>query len=215
MLLLDNSHFVAQGKRCSVYSHPEYTNLLVKVANFDPQKRNSFKNKLLGRFSSISHYRLTKYYIRELIESIRLRRHKEYTPPSCLQQVIGLVDTNFGLGLVVFAERGRDGHYAKTLKSYIQANQFDSLMQKKLMEFYESLLACDIAVSDCGLRNLVYAYNSVDGDHFVLIDGIGEKNLIPFLRMSAFLRQLSRQKHFKSLKKSVDESLMKYGAKIG
>ena len=212
MLSLDETHFVAKGQRCLVYQHPEYANLLIKVLNPKFQDRNNFKTRLLKRFPAINRYRLSKCYIRELIESMRLRFNHQYTPPACLQQVAGLVDTNLGLGLVVLAEKGRDGEYAKTLKAFIQANQFDQHIQKKLEEFYQSLAVCDVAVSDCCPRNIVYAYNDTEGDHFVLIDGIGEKNLIPFLRMSAYLRKKSRLTQIELFKKHVDASLVKYGA---
>ncbi len=211
-LSLDETHFVAKGQRCLVYRHPEYANLLIKVINPLFQERKNFKTRLLKRFPAINRYRLSKCYIRELIESMRLRFNKHYTPPSCLQQVAGLVDTNLGLGLVVIAEKGRDGAYAKTLKSFIQANQFDQQIQKKLEVFYQQLAVSDVVVSDCCPRNIVYAYNETEGDHFVLIDGIGEKNLIPYLRLSAYLRKKYRLKQIELFKKHVEASLVKYGA---
>lgn len=212
MLSLDETHFIAKGQRCLVYRHPEYANLLVKVVNPQFQERNNFKTRVLKRFPAINRYRLSKCYIRELIESMRLRLHHPYTPPFCLQQVAGLVDTNFGLGLVVMAEKDRNGQYASTLKMIIQANQFDQQIQQKLEAFYQQLALCDVVVSDCCPRNLVYAYHETVGDHFVLIDGIGEKNLIPFLRISAYLRKKSRLSQIERFKKRVDDSLIKYGA---
>lgn len=212
MLNLDETHFVAKGQRCLVYRHPEYANLLVKVLNPQFKKRNNFKTRLLRRFPGINRYRLSKCYIRELIESMRLRFSEQYSPPSCLQKVAGLVDTNLGLGLVVIAEKERNGEYAKTLKSFIQTKQFDQHIQKKLEEFYQQLAICDVVVSDCYPRNIVYAYNETEGEHFVLIDGIGEKNLIPYLRISSYLRKKYRLRQIELFKKRVEVALLKYEA---
>lgn len=212
MLSLNETLFVAKGQRCLVYQHPEYVNLLIKVINPQFKDRNNLKTRLLKRFPAINRYRLSKCYIREFIESMRLRINEQYTPPSCLQKVVGFVDTNFGLGLVVHAERGRDGEYAQTLKAFIQTNQFDQHIQNKLETFYQSLAECDVSVSDCCPRNIVLAYNEREGEHFVLIDGIGEKNLIPFLRMSSHLRKKSRLKQIALFKQRVEASLIKHGA---
>lgn len=212
MLFLDEPLFVAKGQRCLVYQHPEYINLLVKVINPQFKNRNNLKTRLLKRFSAISRYRLYKCFIRELIESMRLRFNDQNQALTCLQHVVGLVNTNLGLGLVVRAERGENGEYAKSLKSFIQANQLDQNIQKKLERFYQSLASCDVSVSDCCPRNIVLAHNDKEGEHFVLIDGIGEKNLIPFLRMSSYLRRRSRLKQITLFKQRVQESIIKYGA---
>ncbi len=209
MIVLNETLLVAKGQRCLVYCHPKDNHLLIKVLNPQFSKRNSFKTRLLKRVPMIHRFRLSKCYIRELIESVRLRFNDDYSPPSCLQQITGIVDTNFGPGMVVWAERGRDGRYAQTLKHLIQTHQFNDHIQKKLDEFYQQLAHCDVAVSDTVPRNLVYAYDETIGDHFVLIDGIGEKTLIPCLRLSAFLRKTVRLRQIKQLKKRVEASLQK------
>lgn len=210
-ITLKDCHFVAKGQRCLVYQHPDVHNLLIKVLNPQFQQRNNLKNKLLKHLPGISRYRLTKYYLREFIEIMRLRSNHHDSSHRCLQQAVGLVNTNLGLGLVVIAERGQDGQYAKTLKSFIQANQYDEHLQNKVAAFCQELARNDITVTDCCPRNLVYAYNETDGDHFVLIDGIGEKNFIPFLRLSSYLRKKSRLKEIAALKRRIQASIIKYG----
>lgn len=212
MIVLNKTLLIAKGQRCLVYCHPQDNQLLIKVLNPQFCRKNSFKTRLLKRIPTIHRYRLSKCYIRELIESVRLRFNDNYSPPSCLQQVTGIVDTNLGPGMVVWAERGRDGHYAQTLKHLIQTGQFNDPMQKKLNEFYQQLAHCDVAVSDTVPRNLVYAYDETIGDHFVLIDGIGEKTLVPYLRLSAYLRKKIRLRQIKLLKKRVTASLHKMDA---
>jgi len=209
-LFLNEQYFVTNGGRNLVYRHPENADLLIKVINPKFIARSSFKIKLLHKSTTINRFRLSKCYIREIIESMRLRFAQNYQHPNFIQQFTGIVDTNFGFGIVVKAERGKDGHYAKTLKTLIKANQYNTEIQKKLDEFYNALANCDISVSDCAPANLVYAYNDEVGDHFVLIDGIGEKTLIPILRISTRLRKLSRLGQINRLKKRISSDLIKY-----
>lgn len=210
IMILNENDLIAMGQRSLVYRHPEDKNSLIKVVNPKFRTKKSLKSSLLRKVPSINRYRLSKCCMRELVESVRLRFNDRYKPISCIQQVNGLVDTNLGLGLIVKAEKGRDGSYAKTLKTIIQMNQFDDLVKEKLEEFYRSLAECDIAISDCVPRNIVYAYDEVLGDHFVLIDGIGESTLIPILRFSAYLRKKSRLRQIKLFKKHLMMSLKKY-----
>lgn len=207
-IILQDAYLVMSGGRCLVYRHPDDDHLLIKVVKPKYRARNSIKVRLIRQVRSLNRYRLSKCYIRELIESMQLRCNDHYSTPTFLQQVVGLVDTNLGFGLVVKAELGSDGEYAKTLKTLIQTNHFDASIQKKLDEFYDVLAACDVVVSDCAPQNVVYAYNDVVGDHFVLIDGIGEKTLIPIFRMMpAYVRKKYRLNQIEKLKKRVSDSL--------
>lgn len=210
IMLLDATDLIAMGQRSLVYRHPEDENSLIKVVNPKFREKKSFKSWFFRKIPPINRYRLSKCCMRELVESVRLRFNDSYKPIPCIQQVNGFVDTNLGLGLIVKAEKGRDGNYAKTLKTIIQMNQFDDVVKEKLEAFYRSLAECDIAISDCVPRNIVYAYDEVLGEHFVLIDGIGESTLIPILRFSAYLRKKSRLRQIKLFKKHLVMSLKKY-----
>lgn len=202
-VLLDQAHFVTNGGRCLVYRDPQNEHFLIKVVNPAYRERNTPKVRLVRRIPAINRYRLSKCYIRELVESVRLRFSNDYRSATCIQDVVGLVDTNLGFGLVVRAERDKDGQYAMTLKKLIEKNQFNEQVQHQLNEFYVALAECDIAVSDCAPPNVVYAYDAIQGEHFVLIDGIGEKTLIPILRLSTYLRKKSRLRQIEKLKQRV------------
>ncbi len=209
VLMLHDTHLVTdRGGRCLVYRHPHDAHLLIKVVKPKYRVRNTRKVRLVRKVRSINRYRLSKCYIREVIESMQLKFKDNCSAPTFLQQVVGLVDTNLGFGLVVKAEMSRDGGYAKTLTTLIQTNHFSASVKKKLDEFYDALAACDVIVTDCAPQNLVYAYDDVVGDHFVLIDGVGEKTLIPILRiMPTFLRKKNRLNQIERLKKRVSDSL--------
>jgi hypothetical protein len=206
-LELNETMFVAMGARCNVYRHPECAELLIKVLGAAFLNRNSFKIKLTRRIPLMHRYRLSKCFVREVMENIRLRYSPNYKPPTCIQKIIGFVDTNYGLGFMVKAETAKNGDYASTLKTLIKTKQVDEHILKKLNEFYVLLTACDLSISDLRPRNIVYAYDTTQGHHFVLIDGIGENTLIPILKLSAYLRKKSRIRQINALKQYMSQVL--------
>ena len=132
VMMLDDTHLVMNGGRCLVYRHPNDDRLLIKVVRPKYRLRNTIKVRLVRKVRTINRYRLSKCYIRELIESMLLRFGDNYSAPTFLQQVVGMIDTNLGFGLIVKAEFGSNGDYAKTLTTLIQTNHFDTSMQKKI-----------------------------------------------------------------------------------
>ncbi|WP_454783266.1 YrbL family protein [Legionella sp. WA2022007384] len=206
LIQLTEQEFLAKGRRCLVYQHPHDLNLLIKVTNPELYQRNGYKTKLSQLIPLIYQFRFSKSYVRELLENIYFRFNFKQNVlfPPFLQTVIGFTDTNLGFGLIVKAEKNHDGTCAKNLRTILREGLFTEAMEKKLDAFCESLTSCDISVHDLQPRNLVYAYDPLKGEeHFVLIDGIGEKTLLPIQRLSAYLRKRSRLSQIKALKERV------------
>ncbi|QMT59830.1 YrbL family protein [Legionella sp. PC997] len=204
LIHLTDQEFLAKGRRCLVYRHPHDLNLLIKVTNPELHQRNGYKTKLSQCIPLFYQFRFSKSYARELLENIYLRFKQNFLFPPFLQTVVGFTDTNYGFGLIVKAEKSIDGTCAKNLRTILHDGLFTEEMQKKLDAFCESLISCDISVHDLQPRNLVFAYDTFRGEeHFVLIDGIGEKTLIPIQRLSAYLRKRSRLSQIKALKERV------------
>lgn len=220
---LHDTHFVAKGSHNLVYRHPtDETYLIkvlgiVKVLGLIPQLdtvqglSHRFKNsKWLGtsklmRF--INQYRLTKAHVREFREIIRARFHDEFLhqPPPFMQKSMGFIDTNLGFALVVKAERDRHLNYAPTLETLIKNNQVDETVRAKLNLLCQQILEYDLILSDLHPNNLVYAYSETHGDHFVLIDGVGDKNIIPIYSLSPYLRRRAQLKKINWLKAHLPE----------
>jgi PhoP regulatory network protein YrbL len=64
-----------------------------------------------------------------------------------------------------------------------------------------------IVLADMHIANFVYGWSEEHGDHFVLVDGIGCKNLIPFNRLSPWVNRYSKSRRVQRLMSSVDDVL--------
>jgi len=129
--------------------------------------------------------------------------------PECLpflQKVIGLTETDLGLGLVVEAACGRDGKPGLTIDGLGRENRFDEVAQRALVVFLDLLLASRVVVSDLHWRNLVFAHDSENGDHWVMIDGLGSANPLPLKEWFPFINRRSKLRRIRRLKNRLAQS---------
>lgn len=217
-LHLNDTDFFTKGGHNLVYHHPTHPDYLVKilgavkvlglVKHVDEIK--GLEHRLLNSMwigtswfmRTISRFRLAKAHIREFIEIVRMRFHDEFLqqPPPFMQRVVGFTDTNLGFAMVVIAEKDRDGNHAPTLQSLINTHQMNEHILEKLDLFFQKILTYDLIISDLRADNIVYAHHETLGEHFVLIDGIGDKNIIPVLRLSHYLRTRAKKRMIKKLR---------------
>jgi hypothetical protein len=215
---LKDSDFIAKGSHNLVYRHPESSDCLIKVLGIvkvlgliktnEPIRaldQRFLSSKWLGTLKInrlINSFRLKKAHIREFKEILRLRFAEEFLflPPSFMQKIVGFVDTNLGYAMVVKAEKDFMGNYAPTLDYLVRRNKIEPEMEAKFETFYQQMLRYDFILSDLHLDNIVYAYDEMHGNHFVLIDGIGDKNLVPLLSWSRYLRKRNKLSKINKLK---------------
>lgn len=186
---LTGSEIVATGRTRDVYRHPHDASLLVKVI------RPASIEERYGSGQPWYKLRKRRYrhfisYLREVREHIAVRALR-IEHPAYLQNIVGFADTEFGLGLVVEAVRGRDGNYAPTVASLIKRDALDRDLMAKLDQFFDELVASPVILADLNIYNIVCGYTPERGDHFVLIDGIGHKTVIPFERFSRRINRWS------------------------
>jgi hypothetical protein len=60
-----------------------------------------------------------------------------------------------------------------------------------------------LVIADLHERNLVYALGRDGSRRFVLIDGLGDSNLLPFKSWSRVINRRSKQKRFVRLRKRI------------
>lgn len=192
MLALKDAEVVAAGSTRNVYRHPDDPALLVKVI------RPAAIEQRFGSGAPWYKYKRRRYrhliaYLREIREQIAVHAMGG-DHPSYLQKIVGIVETDMGMGFAVEAVRGRDGNFAPTVAELIRRGQFDRTLQEKLDRFLDDLVASPVIVADLHLSNVVLGYTPERGEHFVLIDGIGFKNVIPLERMSAYLNRWGKMR---------------------
>ena len=201
---LGNAVPVASGSTRDVYVHPGDAGLLIKVVPA------AVIEKRYGRdrpwYKTPRRYRHLMTYLREVREQIALRAQIG-THPASVQRIVGFAETDLGLGLVVEAAKDRQGQLAPTLERLIVEGRFDAAARADLMACLDELIELPIVVADLPFHNFVYAWSQQRGDHFVLIDGIGCKNLIPLNRLSPLVNRYTKRRRVRYLMHKVDNAV--------
>jgi hypothetical protein len=192
---------LASGSTRAVYVHPGDADLLIKVMRPDIIEKRYGKGRRWYKAPRRYHHFIS--YLREVREEIALRAQYGGRHPKSLQTVVGFVETDLGLGLVVEAVKGRGGGLAPPLPTVIGEGRFDAKAKADLQACLAELLELPIVIGDLHAANVVYAWTEEHGDHFVLIDGIGCKTLIPVNRMSRIINRYSKRRMFERLMASV------------
>jgi hypothetical protein len=200
---------VASGSTRDVYLHPDDDSLLIKVVPAGVIERRYEKGR--PWYKTRRRYRHFVNYLREVREQIALRAQSGSHPPS-VQRIVGFADTDIGFGLVVEAAKDREGRLAPTLEQLIAEGRFDATARAHLEACLDELMQLPIVVADLHFRNFVYAWSRERGDHFVLIDGIGCKNLIPLNRLSILVNRYSKRQRVQYLLSKIDKALARAAA---
>lgn len=200
MLTLKHTQPVISGTNRHVFQHPDNDGWLIKVIRAEiadnHRKGGPTKRKKGRSYRYPSRHGVYTSFIRELDEYLAVRaRHCEHVP--CIQQMFGIVETDFGLGLVVEKLRGRDGHLASTLRKLVETNGFTQEIRKKFDEYIDVIVGHDIVTSDFNPNNIVYAVDEKFGERFVLVDGLGEKAAIPVNKYNRYINKRSNLRRAK------------------
>ncbi len=202
-IILNAQSYAGEGCRRLVYFHPDNKDFLIKISKFTlAQYPNNQK------ISSRNYYRYFKYLTSEIAEYARSRL--SLSPSThIIQQIIGFVDTNLGMGLIVKTEKDKEGALAPTLEHQIENNLLHGQAMLDFEFFLQQLSQMDICVSDLTLQNIVYAYNSEQGHYFVLIDGTEDNCFIPLRFYNKFCRTHHRKKKINNLRTQIHSLIAK------
>lgn len=179
-LELANQVALGGGTMRRVYLHPERADSLVKVIRADmlEQRWGGWRNWLKRR-ARARHFTV---YMRELHEYVALRaRHPDAAP---IARVYGLVETDLGLGLVVERFQASDGRLAPTLLDLCQEHGLAVWILQGIQDLFRELADCHVVLSDTTPTNIVYGSSHGEPPRFVVVDGFGEKNVVPLCSMS-------------------------------
>jgi len=205
LLALKHLKPVAVGKQRYVFVHPLDPGLIVKVpTEVYVHRRTGEKGKW---YKAWRRRRLRSRHflvnLREIGEQLALRAAAPEIP-RYVQTIVGFVETDMGMGLVSRAVRGRDGQLAPTLTTILSEGRFDRDARQRLDEFFAWLIESPVVVADLNTGNIVYGFDPEFGDRFILIDGLGDKNLIPFCSMSQRLNRMSKLRRIARIKAQLD-----------
>jgi len=203
-LELKGTEPLTQGRMRIVLRHPHDPRLLVKVIRPDIIEERwgagspwYKKRRRFGQYIS---------FIRETEEYIAGCSGGGAGLPFA-QKILGFVETDYGLGLVVGAVLDRDGNLAPTLSQLIARDAFDEKARRDLEAFVSAVVDSDLIVADFNLNNIVYGHDPAHGDHFVLIDGLGLSTILPFKTLSRAFNRRSKEGRVKRMRARIERNL--------
>ena len=204
MIQLSAENALAQGGEKIVFNHPSSEDLLVKVINPRYARYMDDNWPISTRLRRLPHY---WFYINELIEHV-FSREAEIPNNHFIQNIVGLTDTNLGLGMIVEAVRNNDGELACSLAEIIDKKEYSQIHHDATLEMIDWINDNYIIVRDLTAANIVWNEKE---NHFVLIDGIGARRLPSLRSVSKRYNQHSNIKRTEKLKKRLNNQLSKNG----
>lgn len=175
MISLTHQQPIASGCERLIYQHPQSFDLLIKI--IQPHYITSMQRRW---WFALPFVRMAQYWV--FLNELKEQLTQFAVQPQAhryLQNIVGIIYTDLGLGLVVKAIRApHSQQLAPTLETMMRDNLFELAHQTALDEFCDWLAACPVIVRDLNHRNIVW---DASQSAFVLIDGFGEQ-LIPSLR---------------------------------
>ena len=191
---------VAKGGERDVYVHPQNSEWLVKVYH------QRFYDVHLKKYPIIMRLRRLKRYwslVNELIEFIGIREDQN-VETKYLQTIVGLADTDQGIGMIVNAVLSEDGGLASTLKSLVENGEYQPRHVEALEKLFQWMDETHIIIRDFSLDNLVWDYKQ---QCFVIIDGIGSKATLSLRSFSKVYNLHANKKRITKFRSRLDKLL--------
>ncbi len=192
-LQLSEQDLLARGGQRNVYACPGRPELLIKITR--PRKRpiRSYTKRLIQQVFPDAKYRnALKEMECELKAALKSGSDIAKLP---VARAFGIVQTDVGPGIIVERIQSEDGQLAPQLSSVCKQGQLTDDVLSELNSFVHRLFQLQIVGRDIHPENIVYGLRN-QTRIFVLIDGYGERNLVP-------LRTLSRRLNNRSLSKQM------------
>lgn len=192
---------IAQGFNQNVHQHPGDPDLLIKTLRPDKAERRFLRKR---GFRVKRRHGIYTGWFRELNEYLALRARKPGAHPPFLQQLHGLVETDIGLGFVVGKIKDRAGGLAPTLGQAVLRDGLTAELRAKVLALRDWLNDNDVVTNDLSKSNILRAWSETDGDRLVIIEGLGDHNVIPISRMSRRLNVARNNRHFRHIMASLE-----------
>lgn len=185
---------VASGTVRSVYTFPGQPELLIKVFHTPENRspRKPLKRFAWKLFPTMEFRSMLNELNCEFLATLRLDKEIRHLP---ISRMMGIVQTNRGPGVVVERIAGPDGALALQIGRVLRDRKIDETLLSALNSFVQRMFDLHIVARDINGSNIVYGTRDGSMSCF-LVDGYGERNLIPLRSMSARLNARSLEKQF-------------------
>lgn len=162
-----------EGLTRSVFVYEQNPDYLIKVPSPAWKKRIARLSPWRRFRKSVDFNSPNTRELREYIHNFPIPKqanHHEH-----LMQIVGVIATDIGWGLIVKAERDQFGNYAKPLGHY--QNDIPHY-KKEISEFISWVLSTTVVCYDLKFDNILLSWRNGKST-LVLIDGIGDNRILP------------------------------------
>lgn len=204
MISLDESARIGQGMVKNVYQHPQYDQKVIKTIR--PELVSDDGGFALHGFIKRNRFQgIYRQFRREIQQYLQLCKNAygtgQFQFP--IETPHGLVGTSEGLGLVVEKLVAPDGK-CQTLGDLASGPGLNSGQEEALDRFFDDCARLHVVFGEVNSGGLMYTEARSGRPEFVLVDGIGEKLLIPVRAMSATISASYVRKVQKRLMEQVE-----------
>ncbi len=184
MILTKDLKLIDEGTQKRVFQHPEDNFKVIKVMKSEHATEDGGRK---GQHNLRAHHAqgIYKQFRRELLQYLQLCKtnygKKRFVFP--IETVYGFIATDEGLGLVTEKVLGPNNKPI-TLYELEKQQLFTEKHAVALDRFFEECIDLHIVYGEVNIAGIMYTEQRQDRPEFVLVDGIGEKLVIPFRAMS-------------------------------
>lgn len=177
---------LASSTEKEIYQHPDKDELLIKIWQ---TKYLDFLKQQDPIQTSLR--RLPKYTgcLKEITEHLYIREKGEES--RFVQNIVGLIDTDLGMGVVVEKITQKNGQLAQNLTDVIANNHYHLPQEQAMSELIAWLRSTGVIIRDLTLRNLVW---DECNSRFVIVDGLGGKARCSLRSFSSWYNRRSNNK---------------------
>ena len=194
---------LGQGTQKIVYQHPDDGDRVIKVMRSEhatPDGGRSGQHKLRAHRSQ----GIYRHFRRELLQYLQLCKNHygalKFTFP--IETVYGFIATDRGLGLVTERISSPNGG-ALSIYDLVEKGLFIDKHAKALNQFFDECCDMHVVFGEVNIAGIIYTEQRQDIPEFVLVDGIGEKLIIPFRSMSKTINTRNIRKVERNIKNQI------------
>lgn len=183
-IVLNYKDKLAEGAGRSVFNHPSRNDVILKIHK--PHRKRPFMKFRNALRSNRRKYGIVLYSAIE-VEEVARAVGRTGKLPRCVAQFLGFSNTNLGPAALFEAIRGPDGALAPTLQAHARTHGYDPLIEVAIKILWDEIATYRIAISDYGLPNTVVRGDAQSGFDLVIIDGMGDRTVIPIQRFARWI----------------------------
>lgn len=184
MISVEDCARIGRGTMKNVYQHPRDPHKVIKTIRPElVASDGGFANK--GPIRRAMFQGVYRQFRRHILQYLQLCKSAHGTGRFSfpIETPLGLVGTSEGLGLITEKITGPDGD-CWTLSRLATGPGLERKHHEALARFFDDCVRLHVVFGEVNYGGLMYTESRSDRPEFVLVDGIGEKLLIPVRAMS-------------------------------